>query len=647
MSEKNGSAKKGGTPLRWMKRMFMGSYGEVKDDRYDSPSKQAVKRFFRKPLATGSVIVLVGMFLFVFIGSAIAPVDLTETGSEMLHTNMAPTQSLMKLPEGMKDGALDISSRGTFTIGVDTEGQVSMWGYYFNTSGDPARDVMNIPEAVKNSKIIHVAAGSDHCVAISEDGHVYCWGEMDNGQYGHDGSMIMSARKQPEELMGDNTIDASAVRQLICGNQVTAILMEDGTVYAWGNDGLAATNLSSVIKHGKQVGKLEKIVFTNDGIYGIDEFGDFVYGKSTKYNIVTVQDEDGKNVTMDLFEYLGERKLVDIAATGGALALVTDDGEIIMSGMKDPMPQLMDDEDAIAVSGGTRHFSLLTDKGRVYAWGQNYRNQCNVPDSLKQEGAADTVITSGFQNYAFKDGKFVGSWGLKGYIMGTDEMGRDVFNRIVNGGKMTMTIGAVAVIISTVIGVIVGCISGYFSGIVDMLLMRLCEIVGAIPFLPFALCLSAIFQSTDIHEDTRIFIIMIILGVLSWAGLARLVRGQILAEREKEFVTAARSMGVKEGRIAFWHILPNIVSVILVTVTLDFATCMLTESQLSYLGFGVQLPRPTWGNMLNGSRSALVIESYWWRWLFPALFLSIVVICINTIGDTLRDVLDPKSEVEK
>lgn len=647
MSEKKTSEKKGFAPFRWISRMFMGSYKEVKDDRYDSPSKQAVKRFFRKPLATGSVIVLVGMFLFVFIGSAIAPVDLTETGSEMLHTNMAPTQSLMKLPEGMKDGALDISSRGTFTIGVDTEGSVSMWGYYFNTSGDPARDVMNIPEVVKNSKIVHVAAGSDHCVAISEDGHVHCWGEMDNGQYGHDGSMIMSARKQPEELMGDNTIDASAVRQLICGNQVTAILMDDGTIYAWGNDGLGATNLSSVIKHGKQVGKIEKLVFTNDGIYGIDEHGSFVYGKSTKYNVISMQDENGVPKSVDLIEYLGERKVVDIASTGGALALVTDDGEIIVSGMKDPLPELQPGEEAIAVSGGTRHFALLTDKGRVYAWGQNYRNQCNVPDSLKEEGAVDTVITSGFQNYAFKDGKFVDSWGLKGYIMGTDEMGRDVFNRIINGGKMTMTIGAVAVIISTVIGVIVGCISGYFGGIVDMLLMRLCEIVGAIPFLPFALCLSAIFQSTDIHEDTRIFIIMIILGILSWTGLARLVRGQILAEREKEFVTAARSMGVKEGRIAFFHILPNIVSVILVTVTLDFASCMLTESSLSYLGFGVQLPRPTWGNMLNGSRSALVIESYWWRWLFPALFLSIVVICINTIGDTLRDVLDPKSEVEK
>ena len=229
--------------------------------------------------------------------------------------------------------------------------------------------------------------------------------------------------------------------------------------------------------------------------------------------------------------------------------------------------------------------------------------------------------------------------------MGTDDMGRDVFNRIMNGGKMTMTVGAVAVIVSTIIGIIIGCISGYFGGAVDMLLMRLTEIVGAIPFLPFALCLSAIFQGSDIHENTRIVIIMLILGVLSWTGLARLVRGQILAEREKEFVTAARSMGVKEKRIAFRHILPNIVSVILVTVTLDFASCMLTESSLSYLGFGVQLPRPTWGNMLNGSRNALVIQSFWWRWVFPALFLSVVVICINIIGDTLRDVLDPKSEV--
>jgi peptide/nickel transport system permease protein len=117
----------------------------------------------------------------------------------------------------------------------------------------------------------------------------------------------------------------------------------------------------------------------------------------------------------------------------------------------------------------------------------------------------------------------------------------------------------------------------------------------------------------------------------------------VLSEREKEFVLAARAMGVGERRIAFSHILPNVLSVILVSMTLDFAACLLTESSLSYLGFGVQQPRPTWGNMLGGANNSIVIQNYWWQWLFPALFLSIATISINMIGDTMRDVLDPKS----
>lgn len=644
---KKNTSSKGFAPFQWLKRMVVGHDDVIVEEgeRYDSPSMLAVKRFFRRPIAVLALVVLIGMFLFVFIGPIYYPVDLTETGSEMLHTNVAPTMSLMKLPKDMLDGAINISSRGTFTVGISTDGNLHMWGYFPKTK-NPKADILNIPAEVHNSKIAHVAAGSDHCVAISEDGKVYSWGAYDNGQYGWDGSMIASARKQPIELM-EGTIDASQVRQLVCGNQVTAILMEDGTVYAWGNDGLNATNLSSVIKHGKNEGRLVKIVFTNDGLYAIDEHGAFVPGKSSKFNAITITDESGNKKTVDLFEYIGERKLVDIAATGSAVALVTEDGELIVAGMKEASPVIPEGDRIKSVSGGTRHFTLVTEQGRTYAWGQSFRNQCDVPAELTEAGAVDTVFSSGFQNYAFKDGKFVDSWGLKGYVMGTDDMGRDVFNRIINGGKMTMTIGAVAVIVSTIIGIIVGCVSGYFGGVVDMLLMRLCEIIGAIPFLPFALCLSAILQASDLHEDTRIFIIMIILGILSWTGLARLVRGQILAEREKEFVTAARSMGIREGRIAFLHILPNVVSVVLVNITLSFASCMLTESSLSYLGFGVQLPRPTWGNMLDGSRNALVIQSYWWRWLFPALFLSIVVICINIIGDTLRDILDPKSEVEK
>ena len=297
MSKQNTSSK-GFAPWRWLKRMFFGASKEytLADERYDSPGKLAVKRFFRNPLAVIALTILVGMFLFVFIGPIFAPVDLTETGSEMLHVNVRPTMSLMKLPDDMKDGAVDISSRGTFTIGVSTDGNMYTWGYYTHTK-DPKLNPLNIPEEVKNAKIVHAAAGTDHAVAISEDGHVYAWGAYDNGQYGWEGSMIASARKQPEELMGDNTIDASQVRQLVAGNQVTAILMEDGTIYAWGNDGLNATNLSSVIKHGKKESKLVKLAFTNDGLYGIDEDGNFVPGKSSKFNTITIQDENGQKMS--------------------------------------------------------------------------------------------------------------------------------------------------------------------------------------------------------------------------------------------------------------------------------------------------------------------------------------------------------------
>lgn len=638
MSKNNSaSAKKSsfGTVLR---RMFLGSAGQKPrlDDRYDSPSKQAVKRFFRKPLATIAVIVLCCMFLFVFIGPMFDPVDLSY--SEPLHTNVAPTMSLMKIPAAMKDSPIVISSRGSYTLGVDKNGDIHMWGYFSSFSKDPARNVMNVPADVKNANIVFGAAGSDHCVVIADDGTMYAWGAYDNGQYGRDGRMAaMCEYLQPEEFI-DGKIDVANVKQLVCGNQTTAVLMKDGTLHVWGNTSSAGQNVKSVLSTLKKNElSAAKVCFTNSDMFVITEDGQFVPGKNAQYNLYKGQ---------DVQEFIGSRKVVDMTATGDSLALLLDDGSILTLGPETAEPDVAG-ETVVALSSGSRHFSLTTESGKVIAWGNGKLGQTDVPASLMEAGAVDQVISTGFQNYAFKDGKFVDSWGLKGYIFGTDDMGRDVFNRVMNGGKMTMTIGAVAVIVSTIIGVIVGCVSGYFGGIVDIILMRVTEIFSSIPFLPFALVLSAVLQSSNLTEDTRIFIIMVILGLLSWTGLAKLVRGQVLAEREKEFVTAAKSMGVKESRIAFKHILPNIISVILVSVTLDFATCMLTESSLSYLGFGVKLPRPTWGNMLDGCRDSLVIQNYWWRWVFPALFLSLAVICINIIGDTLRDVLDPKSEVEK
>ena len=227
-------------------------------------------------------------------------------------------------------------------------------------------------------------------------------------------------------------------------------------------------------------------------------------------------------------------------------------------------------------------------------------------------------------------------------MLGTDDLGRDIFTRLVNGGKTTMTVGFVAEVIAIIIGVIMGGLAGYFGGKVDLLIMRIAEIIGGLPFLPFALLLSAIIGQT-ITVQLRMYLIMVVLGLLSWTGICRLIRAQILAEREKEFVTAAKAMGVREGSIIFRHILPNVLSILLVEATLNFATCMLTESTLSYLGFGITPPTPTWGNMLTGANNSIVIQQYWWRWVFPAAIFGLCTICINLIGDAIRDAVDPKS----
>ena len=294
----------------------------------------------------------------------------------------------------------------------------------------------------------------------------------------------------------------------------------------------------------------------------------------------------------------------------------------------------------VSVSGGRYHFTAILDDGSVASWGDNTHGQASAPAL----GTAAAEVDAGYYaNYCIDEDGNVTSWGLDGYLMGTDDLGRDLFRRLLAGGRMTMTVGAISVVISTIIGILVGGISGYKGGKVDNLLMRLTEIVSSVPFLPFCIILSSILGNS-ISETERIILIMVILGVLSWPGIARLVRGSVLAEREQEFVTAAKSLGVKEFGIIFRHIVPNIITVIIVNATLDFATCMLTESSLSFIGFGVAEPNATWGNMLNGAQNGQVIANYWWRWVFPSVVLGLCTISINCIGDGLRDAIDPKSK---
>ena len=296
---------------------------------------------------------------------------------------------------------------------------------------------------------------------------------------------------------------------------------------------------------------------------------------------------------------------------------------------------------AVRVVGGMRHFVVVDENGKLHAWGAEKYKQSVIPESASD--MKFEYVSSNFnQTFAVaEDGKVV-SFGNNGFFMGTDNFGRDVLLRLIHGGRVTMTVGAVAVLISTFIGVLVGLIAGFYGGWIDNLLMRFAEIISSFPFLPLAVTLSS-FLSGRLTQTQRLAMIMVILGIISWPGLARLVRGQILAEREKDFVLAARALGIRSNVVIFRHILPNVINVVIVSMTLSYAGSLLTEAGLSFLGFGVVPPSPSWGNMLTGAQQSQVIQQYWWRWVIPAVAVLLAALSINLVGDGLREAMDPKA----
>ena len=223
--------------------------------------------------------------------------------------------------------------------------------------------------------------------------------------------------------------------------------------------------------------------------------------------------------------------------------------------------------------------------------------------------------------------------------LGTDDAGRDVFARLLYAGRVSLSVGVVAALISAVIGTVIGLVSGYFGGWLDNLLMRFTEMVMTFPtFFAVIILVSLVGPS--------VFNVMAVIGFLGWTGKARLVRGQVLSLREMEYITAARALGGNEKRLVFFHILPGVMPYVAVASTLTLVYAILTETSLSFLGIGVQIPTPTWGNMMTGAQSLFKLKHQYWLWLPPGLAIGLTVIAVNFIGDGLRDALDPRTRIE-
>lgn len=596
---------------RMFKRLF--SFGGKKkelnvfeEEEIKSPSKVIFSNFIHNKFTIIGLILFIGIFSFAYIGGMFRQMD--PVYQEPILQNIGPGTGYLDFPselEGKK--IVQISSGITFSVALTDDGKVYAWG----------KDTDGATEVPSNlgTNVVKIAAGDRHVVALTDSGEVIGWGKNDF----HQAELTYEAKAQLKS--DEKVIDVSA------SDKYTALVTDKGNVIILGATG--ANNMDYVPS------EIQGRVAAVDA----NSYNMVLLLKDGTIATMGVSGNEFSDVPKELTD--GSIKIVKAKMSYANGIALDDQGKIHVWGangdnMRDGVPAI--NEKVVDVSGSRNALFAVGESGKVYAWGNDDLNDISVPSSatnIKQ------VFSGYFQNYAVDNNNEIHAWGNDGYVLGTDAQGRDYFTRLMHGGRVTLVVGIIAVIIETVLGLLIGMISGFKGGKVDNLLMRFTEIVSSIPFMPLVITLSASLGN-DLSTDQKMYLIMIILGVISWPGMARLVRAQILIEREKDFVLAARALGIKEGSIIVRHILPNVMNICIVNMTLSYADKMLMEAALSFLGFGVQEPMPSWGNMLNGAQRAIVIENYWWQWITPAVCVVIAALGVNLVGDALREALDPK-----
>lgn len=545
-----------------------------------SPSMLVLKRFLRNKLAIVGFIIIVVMFLFSFVGPFFSPYGEYEVfkGYEMTVKNYASASTEETLRFTAADGASLSSSAKAAAISAIKAGETEF------TSGNNKYFL----EAVSDS--LYIVDQMSPVATFSVVGSEF------TAQNGFEMSDEFKDTVKAAVLGGEASVDV------------------DGVTYSIASAGAKSYTVSV----RSTAGVLGSYVYNS---YTKDE----VFSYQFRIAAETAMTENKSKFTFDGINY----------------EIVDDDGNTVIAVIEgsDKIPYVslskiivQPDSSDIFLDAGfkLKVEEAISEKNNEFAYnGTEYKIE-GVNGSYKIKSEASTELIKVYEAPS------TAHW------LGTDANGMDILTRLMYGGRISLLIGFIVVLIEIVIGVILGGIAGYFGGWVDNLIMRLVDIFNCIPTMPLFIIVGSIMDAYGLDPQLRIYFLMLIMGVLSWPGIARLVRGQILSLREQEFMIATEATGISVRRRIFRHLIPNVIPQLIVMATMGLGSIILTESTLSFFGLGVKYPFASWGNIINAVTNVHVMTNYLFVWVPAGLLILLTVLGFNFVGDGLRDAFDPK-----
>lgn len=554
-----------------------------------SPGALVAKRFFRNRLAVVGLSILIFMFVFSFIGGLLSPYGEDEFfyREDQINKEFAVVTENSDFRYMAKDSNLFGSAVQAQTMLAIQKNSESF--SYNGTNYALAQEGSDFYSISSGGKLIGIAYKD---VVSSSDGQALSF------------EFVYTALKSYAALAQEVEEEAE---------QETAGVSE----------ATGATDDAAEPAEPEEVSEPAAKTFTVDGLtYTIDEDGGVLQGEK---EVAYISRYIVQPIMPDIFLSRDfKEKLIDTIAVGGTKFTYTDESLILND---EPDAALDGEETGI----GAMDDALVEEDDTVSDATMEYtieRSQNHANWIIRQQQSSRQ-----YDSYSFPSAK---------HWLGTDKYGMDMLTRLMYGGRVSLMIGFIVIIIETVLGVILGGIAGYFGGWVDNLIMRLVDIFYCIPSMPIILILGAAMDQQRVEPGKRLIYLMLILGILGWAGIARLVRGQILSLREQEFMTATEACGISVKSRIFKHLIPNVIPQLIVNCTMGLGSVIITEATLSFLGLGVKFPFASWGNIINDVNNTHVLTTYWFIWIPAGLLLLLTVLAFNLVGDGLRDAFDPK-----